>query len=278
MTPACRSQRKRLSQVLKRSQCQAAVALVMAGVLTGMAKADIPPPFGSTADVVFDVIQRDDPTAFVCLNYEGRTIRQMWDKRIDGESDLNVFLFTAHYTDGPTIDIILNPEFNTEAEARAEAQRYAYGLGQLPIVFRQGLHQFGIHKGKKGFHGGPGKVFMYQEQADLRVSQNKLEESLLHESVHASLDALYRDSVAWRAAQQSDGAYITEYAAEYPDREDLAESAYFAYGLLRYPGRIPPVDSGVVARTIPARIQVIAEILSSQPTVDPPPPVPNTCR
>ncbi|MEX0337506.1 MAG: hypothetical protein AB3N11_00555, partial [Arenibacterium sp.] len=187
-------------------------------------------PFSSTADTVFDIIKSDDPTEYVCLNYEGRASRQMWDKRIDGESYLDVFLFTAHYRDAPPIDIILNPEFRSEPEARAEALRYAFGLGQLPVVFRQGLKQFGVHKGNKGFHGGPGKVFMYQDKADLRVSQNKLEESLLHEAVHASLDALYRDSAEWKAAQKQDDAFITRYAGEHPNREDLAESALFAYG------------------------------------------------
>jgi len=236
------------------------------------------PPYSATADTVFDIITADDPTTYVCLNYEGRASRQMWDKRIDGESYLDVFLFTAHYSDGPPIDIILNPEFNTEAEARAEAYRYAYKLGHLPMVFRQGLKQFGIHKGKKGFHGGPGKIFMYQEQADLRVSQNKLEESLLHEAVHASLDALWRDSPAWRAAQEADGGFVTRYAAAFPRREDLAESALFAYGLLRYPGRIPPVDSADIAAVMPARIEVLSKILSARVETQPPPPIPAQCR
>lgn len=235
-------------------------------------------PFDSTADTVFDIIRADDPTTYVCMSYQGRAIRQMWDKRINGESDLDVFLFHAYYTDGPTIDIILNPEFQNENEARAEAQRYAFGLGQLPLVFRQGLKQFGIHKGDKGFHGGPGKVFMYQDKADLRVRQKHLEESLLHESVHASLDPLYRSSPEWVAAQEKDGTFITRYAAEHPRGEDLAESALFAYGLIRYPGRIPPVDSEVIATAIPNRISVIAKILNTQPKVAPSGPPPDNCH
>ena len=236
------------------------------------------PPFTSTADTVFDIIQKDDPTQFVCLNYEGRADREMWDKRIDGERVHSVFLFSAHYRDGPAIDFIFNPEFRTEEAARAEAYRYAYGLGQLPMVFRQGIKQFGIHKGKEGFHGGPGKIFMYQEQADLRVSQNKLEESILHESVHASLDALWRDSAEWRAAQIADQAFVTRYAARFPAREDLAESALFAYGLLRYPGRIPPVDSADIIAAMPARLEVLSKILSQKVEVAPPPPIPVGCR
>ena len=124
--------------------------------------------------------------------------------------------------------------------------RYVRGLGQLPPLLRAGIRQFGIHKGDQGFHGGPGKIFMYQDRTTLRIAQNHLEESLMHEAVHASLDATYRDDPAWRAAQDSDGRFVTAYAAAHPEGEDLAESLLFAYGLLRHPGRIPPVDSDAI--------------------------------
>lgn len=234
-------------------------------------------PYGSTAGTVFDIIREDDPSAFVCLNYEGRATRQMWDKRINGESDLDVFLFTAYFTDGPPIDIILNPEFSTENEARSEAMRYTRPLGQLPIVFRQGIRQLGIHKGNKSFHGGPGKIFMYQDKASRRIEQHHLEESMLHESVHASLDLKWRKSPEWLAAQASDGAFLTRYAGEHPEGEDLAETALFAYALLRHPGRIPPVDSAEIARLVPARIKVVETILDTQPEIAPFRSPPDTC-
>ena len=245
--------------------------------LVGPARAE-DPPFGSTADTVFDIIETGDPSSFVCLDYSGREIRQMWDKRQDGESDLETFLFRAHFSDSPAIDIILNPEFGTEDEARTEAMRYVRGLGQLPSLLRAGIRQFGIHKGDEGFHGGPGKIFMYQDRVTLRIEQNHLEESLMHESVHASLDAVYRDDPDWRAAQQSDGGFVTSYAAEHPEGEDLAESVLFAYALLRHPGRIPPVDSQDILRVMPARIEVISRILAREPKVAPTVQPPDTCK
>lgn len=236
------------------------------------------PPFDSTADTVFDIIQTDDPSSFVCLDYRGRAIRQMWDKRQDGEADLNTFLFQAYFSDGPAIDIVLNPEFATEAEARAEAMRYVRGLGQLPPLLRAGIRQFGIHKGDQGFHGGPGKIFMYQDRTTLRIAQNHLEESLMHEAVHASLDATYRDDPAWRAAQDSDGRFVTAYAAAHPEGEDLAESLLFAYGLLRHPGRIPPVDSEAILSVMPARMKVIAAILETDAKVAQTAQPPDSCE
>lgn len=235
-------------------------------------------PFGSTADTVFDIIQDGDPSAYVCLSYQGRAIRQMWDKRVDGEADENTFLFTAHYRDSPPIDIILNPEFGTPQEARAEAMRYVYRLGQLPLILRAGIGQLGIHKGKQGFHAGTGKIFMYQDQSSLRISQDKLEESLFHEAVHSSLDAKHRLAPAWQAAQASDGRFVTTYAASRPEREDLAESMLFAFALLKHPGRIPPVDSRDILAAIPARIDYIAALLDQPVEVEPPPSPPETCH
>ncbi len=235
-------------------------------------------PFGSTADTVFDIIEIDDPSTFVCLAYEGRALRQMWDKRVDGEADENTFLFTAHFSDVTPIDIILNPEFGDEDEARAEAMRYTRGLGQLPLILRAGIRQFGVHKGKQGFHAGSGKIFMYQDQTSLRVSQNKLEESLFHEAVHASLDREHRLAPGWQAAQASDPRFLTAYAQNRPEREDLAESMLFAYALLEHPGRIPPVDSRDILAAIPARIDYVAQILAQVPQVDPPPAPPTHCR
>lgn len=259
----------------KRSKVSIVAAFIC---LLGQSVAANEPLYSSTADTVFDVIHTDDPSTFVCLAYKGRTTRQMWDKRLDAEPTLNVFLFQAHFTDSPAIDIILNPEFQNEPEARAEAMRYTRGLGQLPLVLRNGIKQFGLHKGREGFHGGSGKIFMYQDQASHRISQNKLEESIFHESVHASWDAIYRLDPDWIAAQDADGRFMTRYGAGRPDREDLAETALFAYALLKHPGRIPPVDSRDILGAVPNRIDFIKSILDSNETPAEVPTLPDSCR
>lgn len=235
-------------------------------------------PFDATADTVFDIIQDSDPSTFVCLAYEGRTMRQMWDKRQNDEFDLEVFLFTAHFSDMPPIDIILNPEFETPEAAREEAEKYTHRLGRVPLVFRHGIRQFGVHKGDQGFHAGTGKVFVYSDMSDRRISEDHLEESLLHEGVHATLDHQFRLSPEWVAAQEQDGRFVTRYAASRPEREDLAETALFAYSLLRHPGRIPPVDSADIARIVPARITMIETILNAPLEVSPPTPPPEGCE
>jgi hypothetical protein len=251
------------------------LAAIIAVGAPGAARAE--PPFSSTADTVFDIITVDDPSSFDCLTYEGRTVRQMWDKRLDNEFDLNVFLFQAYFKDAPPFDIIVNPEFGTREAAEAEARRYTKGLGQLPLEFRFGIRQFGIHDGTPTFSAGAGKIFVYAGKTTQRISENHLEESLLHESIHASLDRTYAQSDVWIEAQQSDGRFLTRYAKSHPEREDMAETALFAYGLLRQPGRIPPVDSRDILSAVPARIAVIKDILSQPPEIGPIPIPPEGC-
>lgn len=252
------------------------VAILTLGASQSMAAAD--PPFTSTADTVFDIIKVDDPSDYVCLNYVGRTTRQMWDKRVDNEFDFNVFLFQAHFSNSPPIDIIVNPEFETVEAAETEARRYTRSLGQLPLVFRHGIRQLGIFDGMPTYSAGAGKIFVYAERTTLRISQDHLEESMMHEAAHVSLDPLYARSDAWIAAQQSDARFMTRYGQKHPRGEDMAETALFAYGLIRHPGRIPPVDSHDILSAVPARIAFFKEVLNLDETGSPAPKPPNDCR
>jgi hypothetical protein len=219
------------------------------------ARAEEPQPYGSTMDTVFDIIQTSDPSAFVCLQYMGRGDRQIWDKRVNGEPTVNAFLFVARYDDGTNIEIAINPEFETKEKARAAALRFANPLGQLPTLLRKGVHRFSVHMGEKGFHAGTGQIVVYSGMADKRASYDHLEESLFHESVHASLDEDHRLSDAWKKAQASDGRFLTTYAQQDPEREDLAETALFAFAILQHPDRFPPADTAETVRAVPNRIE-----------------------
>src|SRR5262245_13678840 len=245
------------------------LGLVLAGLSwqSGDAKAQEPPPYGATMDTVFDIIQTSDPSAFVCLQYMGRGDRQIWDKRVDGEPTVNAFLFAAHYDDGTNIEIGINPEFETKDKARAAALRFANPLGQLPTLMRKGIHRFSVHMGEKGFHAGTGQIVVYSGMADKRASYNHLEESLFHESVHASLDEDHRLSEAWKKAQASDGRFLTTYAEKDPEREDLAETALFAFAILEHPDRFPPEDTAETMRAVPNRIEYFKQFFPADQTI-----------
>ena len=71
----------------------------------------------------------------------------------------------------------------------------------------------------------------------------------------------HRLSPGWRAAQAADGGFLTDYAAESPEREDLAETALFAFAILHHPDRFPPADTADTMRAVPNRIAYIAGLL-----------------
>ncbi len=219
------------------------------------------PIYDSTAGTVFDIITRNDPSTFMCLEYIGRGERRIWDKRMNGEPVVNAFLFLSKYGDGPIIEFALNPEFGTEINARKEALKYANSIGQLPTSLRNGIKRFSIHKGRKGFHAGTGHIIMYSKTAENRLSYDHLEESIFHEAVHASWDAEHRLAPLWVKAQEADGRFLTAYGRRSPKREDLAETALFAFAILHYPARFPPVDTKDAVDAVPNRIAYINRLL-----------------
>lgn len=220
-----------------------------------------PAPFDNTAGTVFDIIRADDPTTFVCLDELGRAERQIWDKRVDGEPIVLAYLFQAQYADGASIEIAINPEFGSPENAREQAELYAPALGRLPSSLRAGIKRFSVHDGRRGFHAGTGGIVVYADTTANRLSYDHLEESLFHEAVHASWDHAHRLAPAWIAAQRSDGMFLTEYGQKRPEREDLAETALFAFAILHHPDRFPPVDTKVTLEAVPARIAYIRELL-----------------
>ena len=216
---------------------------------------ELVPPYDSTKDTVFDIIQKDDPSTFVCLEYIGRGDRQIWDKRVDGEPIVNAFLFVARYNDGTKVEIAINPEYETQEKAKEEALRFAGPLGQLPTLLRAGIHRFSVHMGEQAFHAGTGQVSSIQVLPTTARATTILRSCYFHESVHASLDEDHRLSDAWKKAQLSDGRFLTAYAEESPEREDLAETALFAFAILQHPDRFPPSDTDDTLRAVPNRIE-----------------------
>ena len=159
------------------------------------------------------------------------------------------------------IDMAMDEDFGSKERAEAEAMRYVSRLGKLPTSLRKGLHRMVVHQGDATAFGGDGCIILYSENASKRISTRDLEETIFHESIHASWDNDHADSKGWRAAQESDGQFVTDYARKRPDREDLAESALFAYTLVHHPERIPKEESERIRAAIPARIAYVKKLL-----------------
>ncbi len=230
-----------------------------------------PEPISSSRTDPIDLITDEDPSAFACLGYLGRgpeAVRSPDQSVVESSPDAH--RFRASFVDGTTVDIIVHPEVGTAAGAAAEAEKYTAPLGQLPTLLRQGIGRVTIRNGLEVSTAFPGEGIAVQtSDMAFRRAEDRVAETLFHEAVHTSLDAeyAYQRSEEWLAAQEADGRWISSLARQNPDRDDLAETALYAYALIRTPERLPAATRDAVEARVPNRLAFLAEIL---PTDDPP--------
>jgi hypothetical protein len=212
------------------------------------------PPFGGTIFIDPDIITSSDPTTFESLSFAGQGPRTMFDRRINGWITVDAYLFNASFDDGLTAEIQVNPEFGGSDTALTEAEKYAEVIGRLPTALRNDVETVWIHKGTEPFGGGNNNLLIHIGQADLYTADGILEETLVHEAAHTSLDAAHAFAPAWLAAQSADDTFISSYSQDFPNREDIAES-FVPYLAVRYRSdRISQSLASTILETMPNRI------------------------
>ena len=188
---------------------------------------------GGTVFIDRDIVTPSDPSELVSITDAGTGNRTMFDRRLNAFATFKAFLFNASYANGRSVEIQVNPEFQNREKARAEAEKYARLVGQLPRTLRRDLETVWIHQGVELFGGGNNNVLIHTGQASLYEQDGVIEEVLIHEAAHTSLDADHAASSGWLQAQADDRGFISDYAEEFPSREDIAES-FLPWMALRY--------------------------------------------
>jgi len=102
---------------------------------------------------------------------------------------------------------------------------------------------------------------LYDGLMERRLAEHDLDETVFHESAHVALDRLLLRDPDWRSNQIADGEFITQYAAENPIKEDIAESALFAWTMLYHPGRLPADVEAAVRDIVPNRLDYLGNML-----------------
>ena len=247
--------------------------MLIAGLAVMAVSAASPAAFGkplypnSVVSNDHEFIATSDDSAFACLVFEGRHKAEMPDKRSDQLRAEDNFIYTAHYTDGTSVGIWAHPNFKTEERALKSVTPAAEAVGKLPTFMRRVLDHVVIHRGNAtAFSDHLGHFFvLYSANIKVRIRNHDLEETVFHEAVHATLDYKYARSAAWRELQKADGDFITKYAKRKPTREDLAESALFAWAMTMHPGRLPARVEARVREIMPNRLAFLEELFRAQP-------------
>ncbi len=201
----------------------------------------VPPLFkNSIVSTDIDFITECDADSFKSYVYIGQQEKEMPDSRNDILFDKKAYVFESTFANGKKVGIWAHSSFGSKAAAEEYVVKLNPRLGKLPELMRDKVSHVIIHKGDAtAFAESEGNFFvLYSDNMDVRISNNDLEETVFHESVHASLDFTYANSTGWKNAQNADGNFITQYGKDNPKLEDLAETAIFAYTMIKNPGRL----------------------------------------
>ena len=232
----------------------------MLACLGGVAQAD---PLFSNSVVSNDIefLQANDLSAFSCVRQIEQRRAEMPDKRNNGLFVDNVAVFRAAYTDGSSTEIWVHPGVGAQAGTQL-ARDVAERVGLLPTLMRKKLDHVVIHQGDEtAFSEDQGRFFvLYSENIRTRLRNHDLEETIFHESVHATLDVPMANSSAWKRAQRRDGDFVTEYGADIPRSEDLAESALFAWAYFFHADRLPAEVRDGLGDIMPNRLAFFHEV------------------
>jgi len=216
----------------------------------------------SIASNDIDFISESDSSLLAELKFIGNDRRELADKRTDILFDDSAYVFNAIYADETSLEILASSAFLSRKEATHYAKMLLGPVGKLPMLMRKKLAHIVILKGNESaFAEDKGHFFsIYSENIDIRYENNDLEETVFHESVYATLDEIYAGSEVWLSAQRSDNGFITNYAERNPNKEDLAESALFAYTYLKFPDRLPAYVITWMENMMPNRLEFLREV------------------
>lgn len=209
-----------------------------------------------------DFITASDLDTYDSIQFVGLDNKEMPDSRNNQLFDTNTFIFNVTFTSGLDVEIWAHSSFGNVTAAQSYADKLTSRLGKLPLFMRNQLSHVVLHNGDAGaFAESEANFFViYSDNMDVRITNNDLEETVFHEAVHATLDATYLDSNEWIQAQLLDDAFITQYARNNPDKEDMAETALFVYTMVKHPGRLSTETESWVQTNIPNRYSFLQSI------------------
>lgn len=212
------------------------------------------PPYSGTIFIDPDIITSSAPSSIQSTTYTGQGMVTMFDRRVNNWVTVNAYLFDVVWDDGLTSIAQINSEFGSVATATIEAEKYAFLIGQLPKVLREDVNEIWIHEGVEPFGGGNNSILIHTGQTINYENDGILEETLVHEACHTSLDSEHSASTGWINAQNQDNEFISTYAQDNSTREDIAES-FLTWLAVRYrQDDISTVDFNNITQTIPNRL------------------------
>jgi hypothetical protein len=221
--------------------------------------AGLAPPFSDTVYIERNWITPADPSTFSSISSIGLETVSMFDRRTNNFEQVEAHSFVLAFSSSVEVTARVNPEFDAE-RAESLAGKWGQVLGQMPSGLIRELGELHIQGGDKLMGGNgltnPTVVLIHEEHGDRNLQNGWAEEEILHELGHAVFQPLQMDT-DWVAAQDSDPCFISNYARDYPDREDIAETLAPYLIMTHRTDRISASNVEAIAECIGARTQVL---------------------
>ncbi|RVT85494.1 hypothetical protein DXV76_06965 [Rhodobacteraceae bacterium CCMM004] len=219
----------------------------------------------SVASNDLDFILPDDPGACWSIAEAGGGRTEMYDPRRDTLYVDDAIHFEVTYLDHE-MRINVHPGVSDPA---SRAREVAASVSRLPAPMRMPVRYVNVLDGDgAAWEEGLGGFFtLYDGLIARRLVDRDLDETVFHEAAHVALDPVLSNDPDWRANQAADGAFVTQYAADHPDKEDIAESALFAWTMQYHPGRLPAEVETAVRQVMPNRLEYLGNMMEG---FDPP--------
>ena len=205
-----------------------------------------PPLEGSMWDLP-DLIKPSDFTVYSTSSYQGIENRLFYDKSISDFINYDAYVFKVNFKDGLILDFEIKTDF-TLSKALEIEKKFSPKIGQLGKELRKNINSIEFLKGEFGASAQKSEDLVYanitlhidwiNNIVETRPDGDRTEELFIHEAAHLSIDPYVYGQQGWTDAVNLDGNYLSTYAKDNPDSEDVAET-FLAYIAVKYfPERI----------------------------------------
>jgi len=220
---------------------------------------DIDTPFFGTGHQIPDTIIAEDGTVYDSTSYIGRKFVGIFNGT-DHEETL-AFIFASEFSDDLVVEVAVHPLACGEDAQEAEilASTYSEVLGRVPKIFRNNITNFHLRPGGyDDFQCSPmsegGTVNLCKGVAEELLSSGNCEEVFMHEGTHINLGFI-QETPEWRCAQNKDQMFISSYARDNWDNEDVPESVVPWYAVTYRADRVGSETVDIIQEAIPNRLQ-----------------------
>lgn len=169
----------------------------------------------------------------------------------------SAYIFDAIFTDGVMTQFWVRGSDYSSDEAKVQVLKYAKYIGSLPQFLRKKARVAQVLAGDYLWGGNSDGILTIHSGANYSIegAQNGgdiSEEVFVHEVTHIGIDEAIWAELAYQNAVTADNAYISDYARDYPNREDIAETMNMWLGIKL--GTMNAADQTTAKNTIPNRL------------------------